>query len=52
MRYPLRSDWESVYDGFELEIHIVDHCNLNCAGCNHFTALAKEYYIEKELLID
>ncbi len=52
MKYPLRSDWDSVYDGFELEIHIVDHCNLNCAGCNHFTSLAEEYFIEKDLLID
>lgn len=24
------------------EIHIVDHCNLNCAGCSHFSPLVEE----------
>ena len=23
-----------------LEHHIVDHCNLKCAGCSHFSCLA------------
>lgn len=27
-----------------LEHHIVDHCNLNCAGCSHFSPLAHEWY--------
>ena len=27
-----------------LEHHIVDHCNLNCAGCSHFSPLASEWY--------
>ena len=27
-----------------LEYHITDHCNLNCAGCSHFSPLAKERY--------
>jgi hypothetical protein len=27
-----------------LEIHIVDHCNLNCKGCTHFSPIADEYY--------
>ena len=27
-----------------LECHITDHCNLNCAGCSHFSNLAPEVY--------
>ena len=27
-----------------LEHHIVDHCNLNCGGCSHFSPLADEWY--------
>lgn len=46
MDFPCRSEWDSVFDGYELEIHVVDHCNLNCAGCNHFTPLAKPFFIE------
>lgn len=45
MKYPCLSDYDSVYDGIDLEIHIVDHCNLNCAGCNHFCSLAEPFYI-------
>jgi hypothetical protein len=29
--------------------HLVDHCNLNCAGCNHFSPLAEERYASLEL---
>lgn len=31
---------------FKLQTHIVEHCNLNCRGCYHFSSLAKEEYIE------
>lgn len=27
-----------------LEHHIVDHCNLNCAGCSHFSPLAPTWF--------
>ena len=27
------------------EVSIVDHCNLNCRGCYHFSPLAKEKYL-------
>ena len=50
MKFPCWSDYDSVYEGVDLEIHIVDHCNLNCAGCNHFCPLAEPYYIEPEYL--
>ena len=35
----------------QIEFHIVDHCNLNCAYCDHFTPLAEEkiYEIDKIL---
>lgn len=26
----------------QIEYHVVDHCNLNCAGCAHFSNLVKE----------
>ncbi len=25
-----------------MEFHITDHCNLNCAGCSHFSSLCRE----------
>jgi MoaA/NifB/PqqE/SkfB family radical SAM enzyme len=28
------------------EVNITDHCNLNCIGCEHFSPLAKEKYID------
>lgn len=40
--------WKSVYEGVSLEIQVVDHCNLNCAGCNHFSPLAEPWYIDIE----
>lgn len=27
----------------QFEIHLTDHCNLNCQMCDHFSPLAKEY---------
>ena len=29
-----------------LEIHLVDHCNLNCKGCSHFSPLSPKWFIE------
>ena len=31
-----------------LEIHIVDHCNLKCKGCSHFSNIANKYFISPE----
>ena len=31
-----------------LEIHIVDHCNLKCKGCSHFSNIADEFFITIE----
>lgn len=27
-----------------LNIHLVNHCDLNCAGCDHFSPLSSEWY--------
>ena len=31
-----------------LEIHICDHCNLNCKSCSHFSNIADEWYADVE----
>jgi hypothetical protein len=28
------------------EIHLVDHCNLNCKGCDHFSPIAEKSFID------
>lgn len=28
------------------EVHLTEHCNLNCKGCYHFSPLAKEEYLD------
>lgn len=30
----------------DFEINIVDHCNLNCQCCNHFSPIANEKYLD------
>jgi MoaA/NifB/PqqE/SkfB family radical SAM enzyme len=27
---------------FPVEVHVTEHCNLNCKGCNHFSCIADE----------
>lgn len=41
-------NFNSIYEGVTVEIHVVDHCNLNCANCNHFSPLAKPWFISIE----
>lgn len=31
-------------------VNIVDHCNLNCAGCDHFSSIAQERIVSVERL--
>ncbi len=33
-----------------LEIHVTDHCNLNCKGCSHFSNIADEFFITAQEL--
>lgn len=35
-------------ENFFLEIHAAEHCNLCCAGCTHFSPLAKEEFCDIE----
>lgn len=28
------------------DVHVVEHCNLNCKQCNHFSPLAEEEYLD------
>lgn len=35
----------------QVEFHLVDHCNLNCAHCNHFTPLADENFCKIDDII-
>ncbi|MDR1362550.1 MAG: radical SAM protein [Spirochaetaceae bacterium] len=32
--------------GLYLEMHIADHCNLNCAYCSHYSPLAKTEFVD------
>jgi MoaA/NifB/PqqE/SkfB family radical SAM enzyme len=29
-----------------VEMHVVDHCNLNCKGCSHFSPIADELFTD------
>ncbi|WP_305113960.1 radical SAM protein [Thomasclavelia cocleata] len=33
-----------------LELHVTDHCNLNCKSCSHYAPIADEFYISLEEL--
>jgi uncharacterized radical SAM superfamily Fe-S cluster-containing enzyme len=32
-----------------LEVHVADHCNLNCCGCSHFSPIAEQEFIDVEI---
>jgi hypothetical protein len=42
LKFKLRRNIESI------EFHLAEHCNLNCAGCDHFSPLAAEEYASLE----
>ena len=29
-----------------LEVHLVDHCNLNCKGCGHFSLIGEVWFAD------
>lgn len=31
---------------YNIEVNIVDHCNLNCYGCTHFSTIAPKNFID------
>ena len=32
----------------QFEVHLADHCNLNCASCSHFSPISHEHYLNCE----
>lgn len=32
----------------KIDVHLTDHCNLNCKGCTHYSPLADEFYLSIE----
>lgn len=36
----------------QVEFHLVDHCNLNCAYCDHFTPLAPKHFVNIDEIIN
>ena len=30
----------------KVDIHLTDHCNLNCKGCTHFSPLAEKFFLD------
>lgn len=37
-----------VREKLKFEVHLTEHCNLNCKGCYHFSSIAEEEYIDVE----
>ena len=37
-------EWDAI-DNLELDVHLTEHCNLNCKGCCHFAPLAKKEFL-------
>ena len=35
--------------GYGLEVHLTEHCNLNCKGCSHFSPLAEKEFMKVEV---
>jgi len=35
--------------GFLFEVHLTEHCNLNCKGCSHFSPLAEKEFMDVEV---
>lgn len=35
---------------FHFEIHLTDHCNLNCKGCLHFSNLSGQFFVKADEL--
>lgn len=39
-----------LFKKFNLDIHISEHCNLNCKGCTHYSPVAEKEFIDPETL--
>lgn len=45
MKSELRTDRLKPLSVLNFEVHITDHCNLNCRGCIHFSPLSEESFL-------
>ena len=36
------------YNFYKFEIHITDHCNIDCMGCAHYSTLAPKFFLDIE----
>lgn len=36
-------------NGIKLDIHLTEHCNLNCKGCSHFSPLAEKEFADVDV---
>lgn len=41
-------DCRDFSNGYVLEMQIVNQCNLNCYGCNHFSPIVENKYLSIE----
>ena len=37
-------------DMLRFEVHICDHCNLNCKSCDHFSPIAEKRFVDLDIL--
>lgn len=40
--------WICLQIPLKIDVHVVEHCNLNCKGCTHFSSIAKPEYLDIE----
>lgn len=48
LKYFRNDRYGKLSDGIKLEFMITEHCNLNCAGCDHIASIAKEKFMSLE----
>jgi MoaA/NifB/PqqE/SkfB family radical SAM enzyme len=37
---------------YHFDVHLTDHCNLNCKGCVHFSNICKQWFVDPEKFAD
>ena len=43
--YDLRKD---MLNNLKFQVHLVEHCNLNCRGCDHFSPIAEQEFLDPD----
>ena len=52
IKYRLWRLYSLMFRKFVLDIHLADHCNLNCKSCNHYSPLAEPAFRDLKRLND